>query len=42
MLLVTHGSLITALSGIDTDETEVVIVKADGRGGVTVVGRGVP
>lgn len=42
MLLVTHGSLITALTGIDTDETEVVIVKADGRGGVTVVGRGVP
>lgn len=42
MLLVTHGSLITALTGIDTDETEVVIVKADGKGGVTVVGRGVP
>ena len=42
MLLVTHGSLITALTGIDTDETEVVIVKADGRGGVTVIGRGVP
>jgi phosphohistidine phosphatase SixA len=42
MLMVTHGSLITALAGIDTDETEVVVVKADGKGGVTVVGRGVP
>jgi phosphohistidine phosphatase SixA len=42
MLLVTHGSLITALTGVDTDETEVVIVKADGQGGVIIVGRGVP
>jgi phosphohistidine phosphatase SixA len=42
LLMVTHGSLITALVGIDTDESEVVVVKADGKGGVTVVGRGVP
>ena len=41
-LMVTHGSLIQDLTGIFTDETEVVIVKADGRGGVTVVGRGLP
>jgi phosphohistidine phosphatase SixA len=42
ILMVTHGSLITALVGIDTDEAEMVIVKADGKGGVAVVGRGVP
>lgn len=41
-LMVTHGSLIQDLTGIFTDETEVVIVKADGRGGVVVVGRGFP
>ena len=41
-LMVTHGSLIQDLTGIFTDETEVVIVKADGRGGVIVVGRGFP
>jgi broad specificity phosphatase PhoE len=41
-LMVTHGSLITDLTGIDTDETEIVIVKADGKGGVVVVARGVP
>lgn len=40
-LMVTHGSLITDLTGIDTDETEIVVVKADGKGGVVVVGRGV-
>lgn len=39
-LMVTHGSLITDLAGIDTGETEIVIVKADGKGGITVVGRG--
>ena len=39
--MVTHGSLITGLTGIDTDETEIVVVKADGEGGVVVVGRGV-
>jgi phosphohistidine phosphatase SixA len=39
-LMVTHGSLITGLSGIDTGETEIVVVKADGRGGIIVVGRG--
>lgn len=42
LLMVTHGSLITALTGINTGETEVVIVKADGKGGVTVAGHGVP
>ena len=42
LLLVTHGSLITALTGIDTDEAEVVVVKADGEGGIIVVVRGVP
>lgn len=41
-LMVTHGSLIQDLTGIYTNETEIVIVKADGRGGVTVVGRGFP
>ena len=41
-LMVTHGSLITALAGIDTDESEVVVMKADGRGGLVVVGHGVP
>ncbi len=40
-LMVTHGSLITDLTGIDTDETEIVVVKSDGKGGVVVVGRGV-
>ena len=42
MLMVTHGSLITALTGIYTNEAEMVIVKADGKGDVTVIGRGVP
>ena len=41
-LMVTHGSVITDLAGIDTGETEIVIVRADGHGGVVVVGRGVP
>jgi phosphohistidine phosphatase SixA len=41
-LMVTHGSLITDLAGIDTDESEVVVMKADGNGGLVVVGRGVP
>lgn len=41
-LMVTHGSLISALTGIDTGEAEIVVVKADGRGGVVIVGRGVP
>jgi phosphohistidine phosphatase SixA len=41
-LMVTHGSLITDLAGIDTDENEVVVMKSDGRGGLVVVGRGVP
>ena len=40
-LMVTHGSLITDLSGIDTGETEMVIVTADRRGGITVVGHGI-
>jgi phosphohistidine phosphatase SixA len=39
-LMVTHGSLITDLTRIDTDESEIVIVKADGRGGIIVVARG--
>ena len=39
-LMVTHGSLISDLSGIDTDETEIVVVKADRNGSVVVVGRG--
>jgi hypothetical protein len=40
-LMVTHGSLITDLAGIDTGETEIVVVKADGKGGIIVVGRGI-
>ncbi len=40
-LLVTHGSLITDLCRIDTGESEMVIVKADGRGDLVVVGHGV-
>lgn len=42
VLMVTHGSLIQDLTGIFTNETEVVVVKADGKGGVVVVGRGFP
>jgi hypothetical protein len=38
--MVTHGSLITGLSGIDTNETEIIVVKADGKGDIRVVGRG--
>ncbi len=41
-LFVTHGSLITDLSGNDTNEAEIVIVKADGKGGIEVIARGVP
>lgn len=41
-LMVTHGSLISDLTGIDTNESEFVVVKADGNGGITVVGHGVP
>ena len=39
-LMVTHGSLITDLCKIDTGETEMVVVKADGKGGLTVLGHG--
>lgn len=42
VLMVTHGSLIQDLTGIFTNETEVVVVKADGKGGVIVAGRGFP
>lgn len=42
VLLVTHGSLIHAIAGYWTAETEVVVVKADGKGGLIVVGSGVP
>lgn len=41
-LMITHGSLISDLAGIDTGETEIVVVKADGKGGIIVVGHGVP
>jgi phosphohistidine phosphatase SixA len=41
VLMVTHGSLITDLAGIDTGETEIVVVKADGRGEIVIVGRGI-
>jgi phosphohistidine phosphatase SixA len=41
-LMVTHGSLISDLSRIDTYESEIVVVKADGAGDVRVVGRGRP
>jgi phosphohistidine phosphatase SixA len=40
-LMVTHGSLISDLTRIDTGETEMVVVKADGRGDVAVVGHGI-
>ena len=40
-LMVTHGSLITDLCAIDTGEAEIVVVKADGKGGTIVVGHGV-
>lgn len=40
VLMVTHGSLISDLAGIDTGETEIVVVKADRAGGIVVVGRG--
>jgi phosphohistidine phosphatase SixA len=39
-LMVTHGSLISDLAKIDTGETEIVIVKADGRGDIVVVAHG--
>lgn len=39
-LMITHGSLISDLAKIDTGETEIVIVKADGRGGIIVVAHG--
>jgi broad specificity phosphatase PhoE len=42
VLMVTHGSLISDLTGIDTEEVEIVVVVRDGRGGVRVVGRGIP
>ena len=41
-LMVTHGSLIHDLAGFWTDETEIVVFKADGKGGLVMVGRGVP
>jgi phosphohistidine phosphatase SixA len=41
-LMVTHGSLISDLSRIDTYESEIVVVKADGAGDVRIVGRGRP
>ena len=41
-LMVTHGSLISDLTGIDTAEAEIVVVVRDGSGGVKVVGRGIP
>jgi phosphohistidine phosphatase SixA len=41
VLMVTHGSLITDLAAIDTGETEMVVVKADRRGGIVVIGHGV-
>jgi phosphohistidine phosphatase SixA len=40
-LMVTHGSLISDLATIDTGETEIVIVKADGRGDIIVIAHGV-
>jgi phosphohistidine phosphatase SixA len=40
VLMVTHGSLISDLTGFDTQETEIVIVRADGRGGIEVIGYG--
>lgn len=41
-LMVTHGSLIEALTGLGTDESDIVVVKADGKGGITVIGYGAP
>ena len=41
VLMVTHGSLISDLTSIETGETEIVIVKADGKAGISVVGHGV-
>jgi phosphohistidine phosphatase SixA len=41
VLFVTHGSLITDLAGIDTGETEMVVIKADRAGGISLVGHGV-
>jgi phosphohistidine phosphatase SixA len=39
-LMVTHGSLISDLAKIDTGETEIVIVKADGKGDIIVIAHG--
>jgi broad specificity phosphatase PhoE len=41
VLMVTHGSLISDLAGIDTGETEMVVIKADRAGGIIVIGHGV-
>jgi phosphohistidine phosphatase SixA len=41
-LMVTHGSLIQDLTGLAVREAEIVVVKADGKGGVTVIARGKP
>ncbi len=42
MLMVTHGSLIHDLAGYWTEENEIVVFKADGKGGLTIVGHGNP
>jgi phosphohistidine phosphatase SixA len=41
-LMVTHGSVIEALTGLGTNESDIVIVRPDGKGGIAVVAYGVP
>lgn len=42
VLLVTHGSLIQDFTEVVTDESDIVVVKADGKGGIVVVATGAP
>lgn len=42
ILMVTHGSLFHDLAGYWTAENEIVVFKADGRGGLNMVGHGKP
>jgi phosphohistidine phosphatase SixA len=41
-LLVTHGSFVVVLTGIEPKESEIVVLERDTFGGLKVVGRGIP
>ncbi|HRK19131.1 MAG TPA: histidine phosphatase family protein [Hyphomicrobiaceae bacterium] len=42
VLMVTHGSLIHDLTEFVADESDIAVVKADGKGGIVVVASGKP